>query len=107
MMKKLLTLIFVLLLAGSGSLWAQRKDAKKDAKASESQARPSVPSSFFNAISFRSVGPAWASGRIADLAVNPSNHSEIYAAVASGNIWKSENNGTTWKPIFDKYGAYA
>ncbi|HHU99202.1 MAG: glycosyl hydrolase [Bacteroidales bacterium] len=106
-MKKLLTLIFVLLLAGSGSLWAQRKDAKKDAKASESQARPSVPSSFFNAISFRSVGPAWASGRIADLAVNPSNHSEIYAAVASGNIWKSENNGTTWKPIFDKYGAYA
>jgi len=106
-MKKVLTLIFVLLLAGSGSLWAQKKETKKDAKTPESQIKPSVSTSFFSAVSFRSVGPAWASGRIADLAVNPSNHSEIYAAVASGNIWKSENNGTTWEPIFDKYGAYA
>ncbi|MEZ4997917.1 MAG: hypothetical protein R2758_10790 [Bacteroidales bacterium] len=77
-MKKILTLIFVLVLTGSCSLWAQKKEAKKDAKSSESQVKPSVPSSFFSAITFRSVGPAWASGRIADLAVNPSNHSEIY-----------------------------
>ncbi len=106
-MKKVLTLIFVLLLAGSCSLWAQKKETKKDAKQSESQSGPPVSSSFFSAVSFRSVGPAWASGRIADLAVNPSDHSEIYAAVASGNIWKSMNNGTTWEPIFDKQGAYA
>lgn len=106
-MKKVLTLIFVLLLAGSCSLWAQKKETKKDAKQSESQSGPPVSSSFFSAVSFRSVGPAWASGRIADLAVNPSDHSEIYVAVASGNIWKSMNNGTTWEPIFDKQGAYA
>jgi photosystem II stability/assembly factor-like uncharacterized protein len=106
-MKRILTLIIVLLLAGSCSLWAQKKETKKDAKSSESQVKPAVPSSFFSAISFRSVGPAWASGRVADLAVNPCNHSEIYAAIASGNIWKSVNNGTTWEPIFDKYGAYA
>ncbi len=97
----------VLVLAGSFSLNAQKKETKKDAKGSETQIKPSVPTSFFSGLSFRSVGPAWASGRIADLAVNPSNHSEIYAAIASGNIWKSDNNGTTWKPIFDKYGAYA
>ncbi|MFZ2287905.1 MAG: hypothetical protein WAV93_13055 [Bacteroidales bacterium] len=106
-MKKILTLVLVLFLAGSLSLPAQKKEAKKDDKGSASQIKPSVPSSLFAGITFRSVGPAWASGRIADLAVNPSNHSEIYAAVASGNIWKSENNGTTWKPVFDKYGAYA
>ncbi len=106
-MKRILSLIIVLVLAGSCSLWAQKKETKKDAKSSESQVKPSVPSSFFSAISFRSVGPAWASGRVADLAVNPCNHSEIYAAIASGNIWKSVNNGTTWEPIFDKYGAYA
>ena len=94
-MKKIFTLIIVLVLAGSCSLWAQKKETKKDAKPAESQVKPSVPSSFFSAISFRSVGPAWASGRIADFAVNPSNHSEIYSAVASGNIWKSVNNGTT------------
>lgn len=106
-MKKILTVTLVLVLAGSFSLYAQKKETKKDAKGSETQIKPSVPTSLFSGISFRSVGPAWASGRIADLAVNPSNHSEIYAAIASGNIWKSDNNGTTWKPIFDKYGAYA
>ncbi|NLE35677.1 MAG: glycosyl hydrolase [Bacteroidales bacterium] len=106
-MKKILTLIIVTVLAGTCSLYAQRKGSSRDQKASASEVKPAVSSSFFSAISFRSVGPAWASGRIADLAVNPSNHSEIYAAIASGNIWKSTNNGTTWEPIFDKYGAYA
>lgn len=105
-MKRALTII-LLLLAGTGMLMAQKKDVKKDAKESEKQIKPSVSSSLFSGISFRSIGPAWASGRIADLAVNPSDHSEIYAAVASGNIWKSNNNGTTWQPVFDKYGAYA
>lgn len=106
-MKKILTLFLVLVLAGTFSLLAQKKETRKDVKGSETQIKPSVPTSFFSSITFRSVGPAWASGRIADLAVNPSNHSEIYAAIASGNIWKSVNNGTTWQPIFDKYGAYA
>ena len=64
-------------------------------------------SSTFSGLTFRSIGPAWASGRISDFAVNPKNHSEIYAAVAAGNIWKTTNNGITWSPIFDKYGSYA
>jgi photosystem II stability/assembly factor-like uncharacterized protein len=106
-MKKVLTIVIVIVLAGSSGLWAQKRDAKKDTGESEKQVKPSVSSSLFPGISFRSVGPAWASGRIADIAVNPDNNSEIYAAIASGNIWKSDNNGTTWKPVFDKYGAYA
>jgi len=106
-MKKILTLFLALLLAGPGCLWAQKKDAKKETKEAEKQITPSVSSSLFSSISFRSIGPAWASGRISDFAVNPSNHSEIYAAISSGNIWKSTNNGTTWKPIFDKHGSYA
>lgn len=106
-MKKILTLILLLAMAGSCSLWAQRRESKKETKGTDTQIKPSVSSSLFSGISFRSVGPAWASGRIADLTVNPANHSEVYAAIASGNIWKSDNNGTTWKPVFDKYGAYA
>ena len=106
-MKKILTLFLALLLAGPGCLWAQKKDAKKETKEAEKQIKPSVPSSLFSSISFRSIGPAWASGRISDFAVNPSDHSEIYAAISSGNIWKSTNNGTTWKPIFDRHGSYA
>jgi photosystem II stability/assembly factor-like uncharacterized protein len=64
-------------------------------------------SSTFSGLSFRSIGPAWASGRISDFAVNPNDHSEIYVAVSAGNIWKTTNNGTTWTPVFDNYGAYS
>ncbi len=66
-----------------------------------------VKSALFSGLKFRAIGPAFTSGRIADFAVNPDNHSEYYVAVASGNIWKTVNNGTTFEPVFDKYGAYA
>lgn len=64
-------------------------------------------SSTFNGLKWRSIGPAAYSGRIADFAVNPTNYSEYYIAVASGNIWKTTNAGTTFEPIFENYGAYA
>ena len=58
-------------------------------------------------LKFRSIGPAFTSGRIADFAVNPKNTDEWYVAVASGNVWKTENNGTTFEPVFENYGAYS
>lgn len=61
----------------------------------------------FGGLKFRSIGPAYASGRIADFAVNPNNHSEYYVAVASGNLWKTTNSGTTWKPIADTVRSYS
>ena len=66
-----------------------------------------LKSSTFSGLKFRSIGPAFKSGRIADFAVNPLNHSEYYVAVASGNIWKTTNSGITFKPVFDNYGAYS
>lgn len=71
------------------------------------QEKDSLKSSTFSGLKFRSIGPAFTSGRIADFAVNPDNHSEYYVAVASGNVWKTTNNGTTYSPIFDKYGSYS
>ncbi|MBN2215119.1 MAG: hypothetical protein JW723_12825 [Bacteroidales bacterium] len=64
-------------------------------------------SALINGLKLRSIGPAMASGRIADFAVNPLNSFEYYVAVASGHIWKTTNNGITWKPVFDKYDSYA
>ncbi len=60
-----------------------------------------------SALKFRSLGPAHASGRIADIEVNPNNHSEYYLAVAMGNVWKTTNSGITFEPIFDTYGSYS
>ena len=58
-------------------------------------------------LSFREIGPALTSGRIADLAVNPSNHSEYYIATASGGVWKTSNRGVSFDPLFDGQGSYS
>ncbi len=76
-------------------------------KAKTEQTDTLVNSSIVSGLKFRSIGPAFTSGRIADFAVNPNNFSEFYVAAASGNIWKTNNNGITFKPVFDSYGAYS
>lgn len=58
-------------------------------------------------LTFRCVGPALTSGRIIDIAVNPDNPHEYYAAAASGGVWKTINNGTTFTPIFDGEASYS
>jgi photosystem II stability/assembly factor-like uncharacterized protein len=53
------------------------------------------------AFHFRLIGPAVAGGRIHDVEALPSDPATIFVASASGGIWKSTNNGTTWTPIFE------
>ncbi len=50
----------------------------------------------------RNIGPAATSGRISDVEVVINNPNIIYAAAASGGVWKSVNAGLNWQPIFDK-----
>ncbi|MEO5643031.1 MAG: glycosyl hydrolase [Bacteroidia bacterium] len=52
-------------------------------------------------ISFRNVGPTVMSGRVVDLEVNPIDPTQFYVAYASGGVWFTNNNGTTFSPIFD------
>jgi photosystem II stability/assembly factor-like uncharacterized protein len=52
---------------------------------------------------WRSIGPANIGGRVDDIAVVESNPSTIYVGFATGGLWKTTNNGTTWTPIFDVY----
>lgn len=58
-------------------------------------------------LSFRSIGPAVTGGRVIDIAVNPFNHSEYYAASGHGSLWKTTNNGITFAPVFDGNKSYA
>lgn len=55
----------------------------------------------------RSIGPALMGGRIADIAVHPSNRSVWYVASASGGVWKTGNAGITWTPVFDDQASYS
>src|SRR5215510_1896380 len=52
---------------------------------------------------WRSIGPASMGGRIDDITAVESNPYVIYVGFATGGVWKTVKNGTTWEPIFDVY----
>lgn len=58
----------------------------------------------FKDLKWQHIGPKNVSGRCTDIAVvTPKGKNyTIYVATASGGVWKTENEGTTWKPIFDQ-----
>ena len=66
-------------------------------------ARPPAPggSDPFAGLTFRNIGPATMGGRIDDLAVLESNPAVFYVGTATGGLWKTTNNGTTWEVLFD------
>jgi len=57
----------------------------------------------FGDMTARHIGPALMSGRINDMEVHPTNSRIIYAGTAGGGVWKSNDSGTTFNPIFDDY----
>jgi photosystem II stability/assembly factor-like uncharacterized protein len=61
----------------------------------------------FNGLRFRSIGPAFTSGRVIGFAVDPKNPARYFAGVASGGVWRTVNAGTTWTPVFDNEGSYS
>ena len=78
---------------------AQRKKKKTTEKRTEQLS--------LDAFKFRNVGPAFLSGRIADIVFHPDNDNIWYVAVGSGGVWKTENAGTTWTPLFDQQKSYS
>ncbi|KPQ16829.1 MAG: hypothetical protein HLUCCX10_07380 [Algoriphagus marincola HL-49] len=97
-MRKLYLIILSFALLWSPS-FAQKKNSEEKAKDLASQS--------FSAFAWRNIGPAFTSGRIADIAIHPNNRNVWYVGVASGGVWKTENAGTTWTPIFDDQPVFA
>jgi photosystem II stability/assembly factor-like uncharacterized protein len=84
----------------------QKKEAPKKEEAKEEK-KGGMTADTFAGLKFRSIGPAVASGRVMSIAVNPKNKFEYYVGVASGGVWKTVNDGTTWTPVFDGEGSYS
>ena len=99
----------IVLIAGvpgfAHSAQAQATDAQTR-QASWAQHVQLKQESLFKELAWRAVGPTFCGGRIQSIAVHPARPYTIYVGVGSGNLWKSENNGVTWKPIFDQESTF-
>ncbi|HKK42752.1 MAG TPA: hypothetical protein VJ963_10115, partial [Bacteroidales bacterium] len=84
-MKVILSSIFISLLAGFSPLHAQITDLT------------------FGDIEGRHIGPARMSGRISCIDAVNKNPSVVWVGTAGGGVWKSVNQGTSFKPVFDDY----
>ncbi len=98
-MKKLLPLLSLLVLMTFLSIAAVSQEKEKpDSVLTEST---------FKGLELRNIGPAFMSGRIADIAIHPEDESTWYVAVGSGGVWKTTNAGVTWKSVFDSQPVYS
>ena len=58
---------------------------------------------YYGDMNARQIGPAVMSGRISDMENHPTNPKIIFTGTAGGGVWKSDNAGTTFRPIFDDH----
>ena len=98
-------LVLAFALTSFVSINAQKSSSAKDSKPEPKD--PLFKSETYSALSFRSLGPAVTSGRISDIAVNPTNKSQWYITVAAGGVFKTDNAGVSFYPIFDNQGSYS
>ena len=58
-------------------------------------------------IPLRNIGPALTSGRVSDFAFHEGEPQSFYVSMASGNLWKTDNNGITWTALFENENSFA
>ena len=90
-----------------GTTEEKKDESKKDGAKKEEEKKPGLNADTFAGLKFRSIGPGAESGRVMSIAVNPKKKHEFYVGVASGGVWKTVNDGTTWSPLFDHEGSYS
>ncbi len=98
---RILIYTVALLLTAAAAL-AQSSPATVEAAA---QARAALrKQSMLANLPARNIGPTQQGGRIVDLDADPRSGKTLYAAYASGGVWKTTNNGMSFAPIFDEQG---
>lgn len=97
-MRHSLALAIALALTSSAGAKTTRTDAELRWKAWE-QHQQLEQASLFGGLKWRSIGPVVQGGRIVDIEVHPDHPYTFYVAYASGGVWKTSNNGVTFKPL--------
>ncbi len=106
-MRKTLLPLVILVACAFFQVPVQAARPTKSAEPSKSDEHSSKSSDIWNGLELRSIGPGIASGRISDIAVDPGNANRYFVAVASGGVWRTANDGTTWTPVFEHEGSYS
>ena len=89
-------------LLGFSSIWAQTPaTSAADIQQALLQKQAMREQSLVKNLAWRNVGPTIMSGRVVDLAVNPEDPTEFYVGYASGGVWYTKNNGTSFEPVLD------
>lgn len=84
------------------SAFSQPQASKaKDIENAILELEKAATTSLVSQIPFENIGPTIMGGRVVDLAVNPDNPTEFYVGYASGGVWHTTNNGTTFTPVMD------
>jgi len=91
-------------LAAQAAPAAAKAEAKSGAKVEKKSV---LTPELFSGLAFRNIGPALMSGRISDIVIHPLKRHTWYVAAGSGGVWKTENAGTTWTPVFDAQASYS
>jgi len=97
-MRRIPSIVFIAFFVFLAVAWSETKPAEK---------KSLLTSEALSGLEFRNIGPGLMSGRISDISIHPRNRSLWYVAVGSGGVWKTENAGTTWTPIFDGQASYS
>ncbi|MEA2329155.1 MAG: hypothetical protein QOE68_4114 [Thermoanaerobaculia bacterium] len=81
---------------------------------SQGNKKPAIPpdstkftTGILSGLKLRAIGPALTSGRVADIAIDPSDKRTWYVGAAAGGVWKSTNGGISFSPVFDGQGSFS
>jgi photosystem II stability/assembly factor-like uncharacterized protein len=95
-----LLLCFLILLPCTG-VRAQKSSTAQERLQAFQQRQQLQNNSPAAGLEFTNIGPTIMSGRVADIAVNPADPTHFYVGYASGGLWETKDNGTTFTPLFD------
>ncbi len=98
-MKKLA--LYLLALISVQAFSQQPATSLNDLEKGLQQKKQLIETSLVKNLPFKNIGPTVMSGRITEISVNPNNPIEFYIGYASGGVWYSDNNGTSFIPILD------